>query len=116
MSNPCAGGTGINNVEKLVRTSPHEASTDLDYLPWTSAAQDTLEKVSGIGNVLKQSWALGFCLVLFGLAGKLFVVFGGRREELFLIIIPNEKKFFSLRMDAAELGKLKEAAHSISTI
>lgn len=32
ISNPCAGGRDVNNVEKLVRTFPHEASTDLDDL------------------------------------------------------------------------------------
>lgn len=32
MSNPSTGGSDTSNVEKLVRTSPHESSTELDGL------------------------------------------------------------------------------------
>lgn len=55
MSNLRAGGSDFNNVEKLVRTSSHESSTELHGLFLTFAAQDILQKVSEIGDVLKAS-------------------------------------------------------------
>lgn len=55
MSNLRAGGSDFNNVEKLVRTSSHESSTELHGLFLTFAAQDILQKVSEIGDVLKPS-------------------------------------------------------------
>lgn len=77
----CAGGSDINNAEKLVRISAHDSNTGLDGLSWTFATQDTIEKVSRITEVVKP-FCFGFCLFacfgFFLLVGCVFVCCGGK--------------------------------------
>lgn len=94
MSNPGAGGSDINNVEEQVRISPHEPSTELDGLFWVSAAQDTLEKVSGIRDVLKPSWRLFLVLGFFAGEGGKEVIFNYNSQWA-------KESLFSFLMDAA---------------
>lgn len=114
MSNPSAGGSDFNNVEKLVKTSSHESSTELHGLFWTFAAQDILEKVSGIGDVLKPSWGLDFWFWVLGAFGGE----GGAKKKLFLIITNDEQNrnhlhFCWMQLNWENWGKSTQCFHNV---